>query len=105
MALTGLPERALPSRREGWTARSRLVRIKIQNRQVSRVDSGFADSVLPFPGNLIFLALAQGQELSLSNRQVIERLSSLEQKSNCHHCNSSRVLVNLMGLMLSLIHI
>lgn len=36
LAPTGLPERALPSRREGWTARSRLVKIKIQNRQVSK---------------------------------------------------------------------
>lgn len=45
LAPTGLPERALPSRREGWTARSRLVKIKIQNRQVSRINSEFADSI------------------------------------------------------------
>lgn len=74
LALTGLPERAVPSRREGWTARSRLVRIKIRNRQVSRANSGFAGSFLFFPGNLRFVVLAQGQELSLSDRQVIERL-------------------------------
>lgn len=43
LVLTGLPERALPSRREGWTARSSLVRIKIQNRQVSRTNSVFSN--------------------------------------------------------------
>lgn len=101
--LTGLPERALPSRREGWTARSRLVRIKIQNRQVSRANSGFAGSLLPFLGNLRFRALTQGQELSLPNKQVIEGLCSLEQKANCHHCDLPRVLVNLMGLMSGLV--
>lgn len=68
LALTGLPERALPSRREGWIARSRLVRIKIQNQQVSRANFGFTDSFLLIPDNLKFLVLAQGQELSLSNR-------------------------------------
>lgn len=93
LALTGLPERALPSRREGWTARSRLVRIKIQNRQVSGTNSAFAGSLLPSPDNLRF------QELSLCNRWVIEGLCSLEQKANCHHYDPPRVLVTLMGLM------
>ena len=64
LALTGLPERALPSRREGWTARSRLVRIKIRNQQVGRTNTGF----LFFAGNLRFLVLPQGQKLRLSDR-------------------------------------
>lgn len=74
------------------------MRIKIQNRQVRRANSGFAGSLLSFPGNLRFLVLAQGRELSLSNRQVIGGLCSLEQKANCHHCDPPRVLVNLLGL-------
>lgn len=35
---------------------------------------GFLSSFLFFPGHLRILVLAQGQELSLSNRQVIEGL-------------------------------
>lgn len=79
------------------------MRIKIQNQQVSRANSGFAGSFLVFPDNLIFLVLAQGQELSLSNRQVIEGLCSLVQKSKCDHCDPPRVLGNLIGPMSGLV--
>lgn len=79
------------------------MRIKIQNRQVSRADSGFAGSFMLISGNLRFLVLEEAQELSLPNRQVIEGLYSLGQKSKHHHWDPPRVLDNLMGLMSGLV--
>lgn len=68
LAPTGLPERALPSRREGWTARSRLVKIKIQNRQVGRTNSEGADSFWLLMGSPLFLVLAQVLAKSVIDR-------------------------------------
>lgn len=79
------------------------MRIKIQNRQVSRANFGFTDSFLLVLDNLKFLVLAQGQELSLSNRWVIEGLCSLGQKSKCPQCDPPTVLDNLIGLVTRLV--